>query len=97
MRDWVVALPRDDHWQTMARGALRDQYFRERAELAAAVLSSGDGAEPPEAQVESWLRSNQIAADRCQRTFAEIETAPERDLAHVSVALGALTQLRRAL
>ena len=97
LRDWVVALPRDDHWQTMARGALRDQYFRERAELAAAVLSSGDGAEPPEAQVESWLRSNQIAADRCQRTFAEIETAPERDLAHVSVALGALTQLRRAL
>ncbi len=33
LREWVTALPRDDHWQTMARGALRDQYFLERAEL----------------------------------------------------------------
>ena len=98
LRDWVVALPRDDHWHTMARGALRDQYFLERAELAAAVLSSiGTATDTtPDSQVAAWLETNQVHAERCQRTFAEIAAAGERDLAHVSVALRALTQLRRS-
>jgi glutamate dehydrogenase len=95
LRDWVVALPREDHWQTMARGALRDQYFLERAELAAAVVSSVDPAAAPADQIEDWIKANMVAADRCRRTLAEIDAVSDRDLAHVSVALGALTQLRR--
>jgi len=95
LRDWVLALPREDHWQTMARGALRDQYFLERAELAAAVASSVDPTAPPVDQFEEWMQTNTAAADRCRRTFAEIDAIPDRDLAHVSVALRALTQLRR--
>ena len=97
LREWVVALPRHDHWQTMARGALRDQYFLERAELASTVLAITAGDGDAETKVQSWLNANRVAIGRCQRTFTEIETASHRDLAHVSVALRALTQLRRAL
>ena len=35
LRDQIVALPRDDRWNTMARGALRDDLYAAHAALAA--------------------------------------------------------------
>ena len=88
----------------MARSALRDQYFLELGELTGRVLasfgataSSGPmGTEETVRKLERWLESNAVAVERCQRTFGEIEEATEQDLAHASVAVRALTQLRRS-
>ncbi|MBT8240036.1 MAG: NAD-glutamate dehydrogenase, partial [Acidimicrobiia bacterium] len=95
LRESVIALPRSDHWQTMARSALRDQYFGEHAQLTATVLeSTSDHAdESPESRVARWLEENDVAAARCRRTFADIKNAVEPDLAHASVAVRALSQL----
>ena len=38
LRDQIVALPRDDRWNTMARGALRDDLYAAHAALARDVL-----------------------------------------------------------
>ncbi len=95
LRESVIALPRDDHWQTMARSALRDQFFGEHAQLTAAVLEStaAYAEESPEDRVGRWLAHNAVAAARCRRTFADIKKAAEPDLAHASVAVRALSQL----
>jgi len=95
LREWVVALPRNDHWQTLARGALRDQYFAEHAELTAAVLAARSSSDAPADLVGGWLNGNSVATERFRRTFADISTSTERDLAQVSVAIRALTQLNR--
>ena len=93
----IVGLPRDDHWETMARSSLRDEFFRFHAELPAALLARDDWdpSLPPGAAVKRWLTDNAVAAERCRRTFLEIEDAGVHDLARVSVAVRALSQLCR--
>ena len=97
LRDWVVGLPRDDHWQTLARGAFRDQFFAETAELTATVISSLSQGASPSDHVDRWLSANVVATDRFRRTLSDIAATPDRELAHVSVALRALSQLRRSI
>jgi glutamate dehydrogenase len=99
LRERIIALPRDDHWQTMARSALRDEFFREHASVTESVLRSTNAEEaastPPDILVVRWLGANQVAAGRCRRTFADIQASGEHDLAHASVAVRALSQLSR--
>jgi len=91
----IVALPRDDYWETTARSSLRDEFFRYHAELPAALLGSPawDSASEASEAVEQWLVDNFVAAERCRSTFADIEAAGVHDLARVSVAVRALGQL----
>ena len=95
LRECVIALPRDDHWETMARSALRDQYFGEHAQLTAAILESTSAyaGESVQARIDLWLEQNGVATARCRRTFADIKSSGEQDLAHASVAVRALSQL----
>jgi len=99
LRERITLLPRDDHWETMARSALRDDYFREHAELTEAVLQSCSGGEGDcvdvVAAADLWLSENALAVERCRRTFAELRSADETDLARASVAVRALSQLTR--
>lgn len=99
LRERIIALPRDDHWQTMARSALRDEFFQEHASVTESVLRSTNADEaaitPADVLVIRWLGSNQVAAGRCRRTFADIQASGEHDLAHASVAVRALSQLSR--
>ena len=99
LRERIIRLPRDDHWQTMARSALRDEFFREHAAVTESVLRSTNADEaaatPAEVLVLRWLGANEVAAGRCRRTFADIESSGEYDLAHASVAVRALSQLSR--
>ena len=69
----ILALPREDRWQTMARAALRDDLHAVHAQLTAAQLA---GDPPPEQE-----------ADRAVRTLKEICSDDDTDLARLSVAL----------
>jgi glutamate dehydrogenase len=69
----ILALPRNDRWQTMARAALRDDLHSVHAQLTAAELA---GNPPPEDEV-----------DRAVRTLEEICAEEDSDLARLSVAL----------
>ncbi len=69
----ILALPRNDRWQTMARAALRDDLHAVHAQLTAATLA---GHPPPEQE-----------AEKAVRTLEEICSEEESDLARLSVAL----------
>ncbi len=97
LRQQLIDLPRTDYWETMARGALRDEFFREHAALTAAVLDHpGAGRRSTaEAAVEEWLLVHAVTADRCRQTFSDIKASGIQDLARVSVAVRSLSQLTR--
>jgi glutamate dehydrogenase len=69
----ILALPRDDRWQTMARAALRDDLHAVHAQLTSQALA---GDLPPEKQT-----------DQAVTTLQEICSDDDTDLARLSVAL----------
>lgn len=99
LRELITELPRDNHWETMARSVLRDDYFREHAELTAVVLASASNEtsslEDVKATTDIWLGKHTLAVERCLRTFSDLESLERRDLSHASVAVRALSQLTR--
>ncbi len=69
----ILALPRKDRWQTMARAALRDDLHAVHAQLTAQELA---GNPPPEKDTTQAVR-----------TLQEICSDEDSDLARLSVAL----------
>ena len=99
LRLHIMELPRSDHWMTLARSALRDEYFREHAHLTSVVVGTspaGDNRLDSDAAAQRWIQQNQVSVNRFRNTFADIGALGEHDLAQMSVAVRALTQLSRA-
>jgi glutamate dehydrogenase len=92
LRDQIVALPRDDRWNTMARGALRDDLYAAHAALARDVLMvTGPGA--PEQRLAEWVARNGSAVQRATQTLTEIWQTDRFTVATLSVAVRAIRTL----
>jgi glutamate dehydrogenase len=92
LRDQIVALPRDDRWNTMARGALRDDLYAALAALARDVLTvTGPGA--PEQRLAAWVARNEPAVQRATQTLTEIWQTDRFTVATLSVAVRAIRTL----
>jgi glutamate dehydrogenase len=92
LRDRITALPRDDRWTTMARGALRDDLYSAHASLTAEVLQvAGPGR--PEERLAAWVQRNDTAVRRAGQTLAEIWESERFTVATLSVAVRAVRTL----
>jgi glutamate dehydrogenase len=92
LRDAIVALPRDDRWNTMARGALRDDLYSAHAALVCDVLkATGPGS--AEQRLAEWARRNEAAVQRAGQTLTEIWETERSTLATLSVAVRAVRSL----
>ena len=92
LRDQIIALPRDDRWNTMARGALRDDLYAAHAELVCDVLKeTGPGA--PEERLAEWAARNEEAVQRTTQVLTEIWETERSSLATLSVAVRAVRSL----
>jgi glutamate dehydrogenase len=92
LRDRITALPRDDRWNTMARGALRDDLYSAHAALAADVLQvTGPGS--PEERLAAWVQRNDSAVRRAAQTLTEIWETDRFTVATLSVAVRAVRTL----
>jgi len=83
----ILALPRDDRWQTMARAALRDDVYAVHTQLTAQVLRGTDPAEPAPARIASWEEDDALIVARAASTLDEICADETADLARMSVGL----------
>ena len=91
-QDQIVALPRDDRWNTMARGALRDDLYAAHAALVCDVLKvTGPGT--PEQRLAEWAERNEEAVQRTSQTLTEIWETERSSLATLSVAVRAVRSL----
>ncbi|HUC56958.1 MAG TPA: NAD-glutamate dehydrogenase [Streptosporangiaceae bacterium] len=92
LRDRITALPREDRWTTMARGALRDDLYTAHAALARDVLTvTAQGT--PEERLAGWVARNESAVGRAERTLTEIWESDAFTVATLSVALRAIRTL----
>ncbi|MDN3922653.1 NAD-glutamate dehydrogenase [Roseateles violae] len=94
LRDKINALPGDQHWQMLAKGAMLDDLWGLQRAIASAVLagSGGDG-ESPEALVDAWQASNGRTIERAAQLLGELRAVPAPDAAMLSVALRELRGL----
>ena len=92
LRDRITALPRDDRWNTMARGALRDDLYAAHAALAKDVLKV-TGPASPEERLAAWVKRNDTAVRRAAQTLTEIWESDAYTVATLSVAVRAVRTL----
>jgi glutamate dehydrogenase len=83
----IVALPRADKWQTMARAALRDDLNGVHTQLTAQVLRSTSADEPAPTRISEWEESDAVLVSRAAETLGQICADDDTDLARVSVGL----------
>ncbi|MFC4562078.1 NAD-glutamate dehydrogenase [Nocardiopsis mangrovi] len=93
LRERIIALPRADRWETMARSAIRDDLYEAHADLTANVLVSGDSGESPDDLRTHWVEQNKVAVERSSQTMSEIWETERFDLATLSVALRSIRSL----
>lgn len=83
----ILALPRDDRWQTMARAALRDDLHAVHSQLTLQVLRATPADEPAPARIASWEDGDAVTVSRAAGTLEEICADDQADLARMSVGL----------
>ena len=83
----ILALPRDDRWQTMARAALRDDLHQVHLQLTGQVLAATDADETAAARIQAWEDADAVQVDRAARTLQDICSDDATDLARLSVGL----------
>ncbi len=89
----ILALPRTDRWQTMARAALRDDLHAVHTQLTALVLGSSSHEDSAEDRVRKWEDADLLMVSRARQTFEEICADDGADLARMSVALRVVRSL----
>ena len=65
----ILALPRDDRWQTMARAALRDDLHGVHAQLTAQVLESTSADDSAPARIAAWEDADEELVARAGATL----------------------------
>ncbi|HEY9524611.1 MAG TPA: NAD-glutamate dehydrogenase [Thermopolyspora sp.] len=93
LRERVIALPRDNRWNSIARAALRDDLYAAHATLTRDLLLHSEPGQSPEERLASWAEANGAALARARQTLSEIWESDHFDLATLSVALRAIRTL----
>ena len=92
LRLQIDALAVSGHWQSVARGSLREDLYRLHRALTEAVLARGRRGDPVRA-ADAWLAARRGPVEHLRRIFADIAAAASVDFATLSVALQSLRRL----
>ena len=92
IRARILALPRDDRWDALARAALRDDLATEHAALTAVVLAA-DASVAPRERLESWAAQHPSTVERHLAVTQEIQESAVSNVATMSVVLRELRTL----
>jgi len=91
LREKIAALPGDQHWQMLAKGAMLDDLAGLQRAISGAVLAGGGG--PAGGLVATWQQTNRRAIERAAQLMAELRAVPSPDSAMLSVSLRELRAL----
>ena len=92
----VTSLPRDDRWDALARGALRDDLYAVLESLVRAVIESTDSGKEPLGRYDQWATANAESLTRARTSLAGIERLERPNIAALSVALRTLRSVIRS-
>ncbi len=95
----VTRLPREDPWDALARGALRDDLYAVLESLTRSVIETSGAADvatgDPNAQYEAWADANEDSITRARSALAGIKRLDAPNIAALSVALRTLRSVVR--
>ncbi|WP_460466383.1 NAD-glutamate dehydrogenase [Calidifontibacter terrae] len=86
----VSGLPREDRWDSLARGAMRDDLYVVLESFTAAVLSATSSEAEPLERVASWEAANPDSIGRVLKSLEGVRGLKQAGLAPLSVALRSL-------
>ncbi len=86
LRDEIIRLPVDGHWQAIARGSLRDNLYSIQRDLTALALAKHRKGSVVET-VEQWLKDRDQRIQHCNRVLNDMRTSESLDFATASVAV----------
>jgi glutamate dehydrogenase len=84
LRVSITGLPRDNRWQSLARSALRDDLYRQHAQLLQAALDEQQGHA---AMTQNWLANRASSVALCHGMFSELQSYSGLDLAMLSAGM----------
>jgi glutamate dehydrogenase len=92
----VTNLPRDDRWDALARGALRDDLYAVLESLVRSVMDASTAGAEPMARYEQWAKVNAESLARARTALSGIERLDQPNIAALSVALRTLRSVIRS-
>ena len=92
----VADLPRDNRWDALARGAMRDDLYGVLESMTRSIASVTDAEEPAEERLASWRASNAAALERTQNALAGMTDLERPGLAPLSVVLRTMRGMARS-
>ncbi|HSW06874.1 NAD-glutamate dehydrogenase [Aquabacterium sp.] len=93
LRDKIAALPADQHWRLLARGAMADDLSGLQRAITTAVFADAMPDAGPAELVSRWATQNQRALERAAQLLGELRAVAAPDAAMLSVALRELRGL----
>jgi glutamate dehydrogenase len=92
----VTKLPRDDRWDSLARGALRYDLYAVLKALATSVLDSTASGLAPKERTLAWSQTNAESLARANAALAGIQRLDNPGISALSVALRILRGVIRS-
>ena len=92
----VTRLPRDDRWDALARGALRDDLYAVLESLTTSVLEASDPGQTATERIAQWAKTNAESLTRARTALSGIERIENPGIAALSVALRTLRGVIRS-
>lgn len=92
----VTRLPRDDRWDALARGALRDDLYSVLQSLTRSVIDASPGGGAPLDRFQAWAKANSESLQRATNALAGIDRLESPGIAALSVALRTLRSVVRS-
>jgi glutamate dehydrogenase len=92
----VTNLPRDDRWDALARGALRDDLYAVLESLVRSVIDASTSGAEPLARYDEWAKANAENLNRAKTALSGIERLDKPNIAALSVALRTLRSVIRS-
>jgi glutamate dehydrogenase len=96
MLNRVSGLPRDDRWDSLARGALRYDLYAVLKALTTSVLDSSASDLAPKERTAAWSESNAESLARANAALAGIKRLENPGISALSVALRILRGVIRS-
>src|SRR5438309_5072187 len=93
LRSHIGMLSADNHWQTLAKAALRDDLASMLRALSADALRASASPCDPAARTTAWKARNSVAHARFRQALTDLRSSESPDLAMLSVAMRELRNL----
>ncbi|MBS0289484.1 MAG: NAD-glutamate dehydrogenase [Proteobacteria bacterium] len=92
-REQIKLHPVANHWDSLARAAIRDDLDRQQRNLTVAIMLMQPEVVDVEAQIDAWMAQHKVMIDRWHHMIAELKSLTKREFTMYSVALRELMEL----